>query len=477
MSAATDAYAAAQRLIAEAARTGATTLSFNTPDTHALTRLPAEIATLTATTALDLRDTGVSDLTQIATLTALTTLNLNRTRVSDLTPIAALTAITTLELSGTGVTDLRPIATLTALTMLNLWETKVTDLSPIAALTALTKLYLRGPGVTDLTPIAALTALTWLDLGGPGVTDLTPIAALTALTTLRLIGTGVTDLTPLAALTALTTLDLDGTKVTDLRPLLRLEKLASAPDVFKSGDHLSGGLSFTNTQACQDPSIAAIAAIRDPATRARTLFDYLQDWVPPPYVEERASATDHVTATVVQNVSALRREIFLPTVAKLTTTQLTKVLKDSYPDLRGRTQHLVSMIQQERAEFALIPIPNDAERLTDHRHKEAFLQTILAGLVSLYDDLPEMSDPESRPSPKKLKDSLVALAGIVDNSITYLDSHEGTYGSLWKLGLVTGCAGLLALFPGVSFLPATVVTGTVIGAQSFQIILGRIKEK
>ena len=77
MSAATKAYAAALRLIAEAARTGATSLSFATAETRALTDLPEEITTLTALTTLNLFGTGVSDLRPIATLTAITTLDLS----------------------------------------------------------------------------------------------------------------------------------------------------------------------------------------------------------------------------------------------------------------------------------------------------------------------------------------------------------------------------------------------------------------
>ena len=112
MTAASDAYAEAQRLIAAAAESGATALSFNTAKSHALTRIPKEINTLTALTTLDLSGTKVTDLTPIAALTALTALNLRFTKVTDLIPIAALTALTTLNLSSTEVADLRPLLTL-----------------------------------------------------------------------------------------------------------------------------------------------------------------------------------------------------------------------------------------------------------------------------------------------------------------------------------------------------------------------------
>ena len=87
MTKASDAYAEAQRLIAEAASSGATELSFNTAKTHALTRIPEEITALTALATLNLRGTGVTDLTPIAALTALATLDLHATEVSDLRPL------------------------------------------------------------------------------------------------------------------------------------------------------------------------------------------------------------------------------------------------------------------------------------------------------------------------------------------------------------------------------------------------------
>ncbi len=109
MTAADKAFAAAERLIAGAKRTGATELSLDTKATHALTRLPDSIATLAELTSLNLRNTQVSDLTPLAGMVAMTMLYLSDTPVSDLTPLAGMVGMTWLSLGHTPVSDLRVV--------------------------------------------------------------------------------------------------------------------------------------------------------------------------------------------------------------------------------------------------------------------------------------------------------------------------------------------------------------------------------
>jgi Leucine-rich repeat (LRR) protein len=227
MGAADEAYRAAERLIDEAARTGAAELSLNREETRALAQLPEGIGRLDGLRVLDLKDTNLTDLAPLAGLTGLTRLRLHGTGVTDLAPLAGLTGLTELRLNGTWVTDLAPVARLTGLTTLWLDGTRVTDLAPLAGLTGLTELRLDGTAVTDLAPLAGLTALTWLSLDRTGVTDLAPVAGLTGLTALWLVGTRVADLSPLAGLTGLTALGLGGTRVTDLAPLAGLTALTT----------------------------------------------------------------------------------------------------------------------------------------------------------------------------------------------------------------------------------------------------------
>ena len=66
MSAADDAFAAAERMIEEARKTGAALLSFDNPKTHALNRIPDSIAGLTGLKVLDFSRTMVSDLSLIS---------------------------------------------------------------------------------------------------------------------------------------------------------------------------------------------------------------------------------------------------------------------------------------------------------------------------------------------------------------------------------------------------------------------------
>ncbi len=339
MSAADDAYAEAQRLIAKAKASSATKLDLSNPTTRALTALPPEVGALTALTALDLgytkvtdlapltqltaltsvdlrdtqvtdinpltqltalirvdlRGTPVTDITPLARLTALATLSLSSTQVSNVTPLTQLTALTTLDLRGTEVTDLAPLSQLTALTRVDLRDTQVTDITPLTQLTALTTLSLSSTKVTDLAPLAQLTTLTTLYLRDTQVTDFAPLAQLDALNALYLSGTSVTDLAPLSQLSALTSLDLTGTLITDLKPLTQLTALTmlhinytpvTDPRPLANLTELAtspqdGGLIFTDTPFAALPEFAGIAEIRDPAERAQRLFAALEGWVPP----------------------------------------------------------------------------------------------------------------------------------------------------------------------------------------------------
>lgn len=317
--------------------------------------------------------------------------------------------------------------------------------------------------------IATLTALTSLGLMNTQVSDITALAGLGGLTSLTLAGTPVSDITALVGLGALTWLDLRGSATLDLRPLRGLVQLANNPRKLERTD-LIGGLTFTHCAAAKaDPRIAEIAGIEDPATRARELFAYLEDWVPP-------VPADSPLAPPARPAPNLRREVFLPVVSTLTTRQITEVLRSSYPDLRGRAGHILAMVQQEKAMFALLPIPNEPEQLDEYRAKDAFLDTMIAGLVSLAEDLPETPPRADAATAKKLKEKLKNLATAVDDAITYLDRHEGTYGGLWKVGVISAVAGLLALISGAAFLPATLLPTAVLGAQTVKLSIKRGKD-
>jgi len=154
-------------------------------------------------------------------------------------------------------------------------------------------------------------------------------------------------------------------------------------------------------------------------------------------------------------------------VTRISTSAIKSVLKDSYPDLRQRSSHLVSLIQQQRAMFALIPRPNEVEALADYEAEEEFLKTMEAGLVSIDEELPEM--PEGKISDEEalsLKAKFVKLAMLADCCRAYLDQDRGTYGGLWKIGLIASVGGLVSLVPGVNFIEGAMLSGAAFGAQT-----------
>ena len=296
MTAADDAYAAAERLIAEAKRTGAEGLSFDTEETRALARLPESIVGLDKLTKLGLDNTQISDLALLSGIRALqvlsltntpvndiTTLNshyglqiltLNGTQITELTLLGNQDMLRELSLNNTRVTDLAQIASLRRLERLSLTNTPVSDLAPLAGLTGLGALWLDNTRVADLTPLARLSNLGSLWLSNSMVSDLSPLTGLAMLYELLLINTPVRDLEPLVEVAGLRSLRLDGTQVADLRPLLRLRALLQP-----LSDH---GLTFTDIPATRDSRIAEIAAIEDDKTRVVALFALLEaGWVPP----------------------------------------------------------------------------------------------------------------------------------------------------------------------------------------------------
>lgn len=254
------------------------------------------LAAMTGLRALYLANTQITDLLPLTALVGLGTLSLDNTQIIDFTPLTALNRLSALSLANTQITDLTPLAALTPLLELSLANTPITDLTPLIPLTGLSRLHLGNTPIADLTPVTALVKLRALFLTSTKITDLTPLTALTGLRELYLDNTQITDLTPLTALSRLGTLSLDNTQIKDLTPLTALNELRThflddTPIIdFRPLSELTrwdvapfpSGLSFQDTLATRaDPRIAEIAAIEDPAIRARELFAYLETWVPP----------------------------------------------------------------------------------------------------------------------------------------------------------------------------------------------------
>jgi Leucine-rich repeat (LRR) protein len=243
MSAAEDAYQAAEAAIEEAKRTGAEELNFDVQAFRALETIPPGIGALDGLRTLELNHTQVGDLAPLRELTGLQTLRLDSTQVSDLVPLQGLTGLQALSLRRTQVSDLVPLQGLTELQALMLDSTQVSELAPLQGLTGLQTLVLNSLRVSNLAPLAGLTALRFLSLNYTLVSEVAPLAGvmsidavesfddihslegLQKLTALELSHTSIRDISPIGYLKRLSSLLLDGTPVSDLEPLRELTQL------------------------------------------------------------------------------------------------------------------------------------------------------------------------------------------------------------------------------------------------------------
>ncbi|WGW03997.1 hypothetical protein [Tropicibacter oceani] len=197
------------------------------------------------------------------------------------------------------------------------------------------------------------------------------------------------------------------------------------------------------------------------------MFAYLEDWKPPaevPSVPEIPARTERTPAQVAASFVA---------ASKISTREIKAVLRDSYPDLTERSGHLRDLIQQELSMHAMIACPNQGPARDEYIRKREFLRTLSAGILSLSEDIPALSEVEiSDGDTKRLKTRLIEVARLVDDSVAYLDGDTGTYGGLYKIGLIAGVGGLLSLF-GMPLATGSAIAGGVLGAQTVRVHLSR----
>ena len=283
MTEAEKAYAKAQNAISKVKARNLSTLDLSENMGRSflhLERLPPEISDLPSLRNLRLKGTKISDISVLQGLTGLTSLNLSGTQIMDISVLRRLTGLKLLDLSDTQISDISVLQGLTGLTSLFLTNTQISDISVLQGLTGLTSLTLSKTQISDISVLQGLTGLTSLFLTKTQISDISVLNDLTGLTSLDLSGTQIsdTDLALLSTLQNLTNLSLFDTQVLDLAPLRALQRLH-----VNAGRLSWDGLHFKNTIATRlDLRIAEIAEIEDNAERARVLFDYLKDWVPPP---------------------------------------------------------------------------------------------------------------------------------------------------------------------------------------------------
>ncbi|GAA0290273.1 leucine-rich repeat domain-containing protein [Rhodovulum strictum] len=280
MSAAEDAYRAAERAIAVAKEEGANELSFDFEKFRALEELPAEIADLSGLQVLWLDNTAINDegLGAIEGLKGLENLSLFRTAVTDagLRHLTGLTQLQSLTLSKTAITDagVRFLSRLVGLQGIFLSNTAITDLGlrQLTGLSGLQWISLDGTGITDegLSTLGGLTTLEVLFLADTAITDagLSSLAGLTSLRQLFVDNTPITEegLAGIAGLSELQDLSIDNTGVRDLRPLLAFDRLNI------------GRLRFHGIPALdRDPRLKELSEIAHEKDCARQTLAYLRE--------------------------------------------------------------------------------------------------------------------------------------------------------------------------------------------------------
>ena len=203
-------------------------------------------ALIKGTTALDLANRGIRDISPLVEFKGLVTLNLNENPIVDISPLRNLSHLKLLKLVASNeIVDLTPLQNLTSLEVLQLSSHRVVDITPLKDLKNLVALGIdviqdvgeeqvrlkkRGRGssrarATDISSLKGLTNLTWLSLYNNKIVDISPLQQLTQLTYLKLERNKIVDISPLKNLINLERLYLGTNEITDVSPIKSLTKL------------------------------------------------------------------------------------------------------------------------------------------------------------------------------------------------------------------------------------------------------------
>ena len=157
-------------------------------------------------------------------------------------------------------------------------------------------------------------------------------------------------------------------------------------------------------------------------------------------------------------------------ISETSSSQIRTGIREVYPDLQDRLAYMVQLVLEEQSKFAILPIPNEPDALSEYRREEEFLHTLKVGLISVHQDLPPLSNEiVSEAEAKQIQDQLVKLAKLANTAVTYLDGDKGTYGGLYKIGLISAVAALLSTIPGVNFVTGAALPTLIFGAQTVRL--------
>ncbi|MEO1540913.1 MAG: pentapeptide repeat-containing protein [Pseudomonadota bacterium] len=166
-------------------------------------------------------------------------------------------------------------------------------------------------------------------------------------------------------------------------------------------------------------------------------------------------------------------------IAELSSIEIRASLERDAETPARVAHHLVQMIQSELAAHRMLAVPNDNSdgQLSTYNDKTNFLQEYLIAARALAEALPEPNGDEiSDEAASTLKEKLIELRHLVDRCVKQLDADTGTYGALYKIGLISSIGGFLALFPGVGFAAGAAVAAGPIGVNTIRVIIDNHKD-
>ena len=151
--------------------------------------------------------TAISDFSPLAKLPRLQRITFGDDRsIKTLPSLQGLKALRRLEIRGSGISDISGLAGLAQLTSLVLNDNSIADVSPLAGLTGLTNLHLESNLISDVSPLAKLADLKFLNLRNNSISDVSSLTGLTRLEHLNLYNNAISDFSPLEKLSEKTSI-------------------------------------------------------------------------------------------------------------------------------------------------------------------------------------------------------------------------------------------------------------------------------
>ncbi|MEM0923014.1 MAG: pentapeptide repeat-containing protein [Pseudomonadota bacterium] len=189
---------------------------------------------------------------------------------------------------------------------------------------------------------------------------------------------------------------------------------------------------------------------------------YPDHWPDAPVVKpEDARSTEEKAANPLQKSTS---------VPNASVSEIRARLSRNYKKPAALTAYLVEEVQRELAAHS-VSIPNEPEGLARHAEKKNFLTEQLVALQVIHKMLPEdRTDEITEGEADTLRAQLIDLADKIYRAVEQMDAESGTFGGLWKFGLVSGCAGLLTLC-GVPFVAGAAVAGGSLGVHQARVLI------